>query len=76
MRHQYLSQYPDHPEEDKVLLMLDDELNIPEAEVIRIHLQQCRPCYRKMLELRKGMNVFLEFKTHLEKRPFSLLDEV
>ena len=56
-----LRQHRDHPDEKKLLLLLDGELNSREARAIGIHLQRCRECRAKTQTLLEGLNALAEY---------------
>jgi hypothetical protein len=55
-----LRQHP-HPDEKKLLLLLDSELKSREARPIRMHLERCRACRAKMQTMRQGLFALEEY---------------
>ncbi|HEY2014745.1 MAG TPA: zf-HC2 domain-containing protein [Bryobacteraceae bacterium] len=52
----------DHPDEHRLLLLLDSELNPRELTQIKSHLRQCRKCRAIVRRLQQGMNAFGEYR--------------
>lgn len=62
MGHQRLRQHTDHPDEEKVLLLLDGELNEREASAIGLHLEHCWECQTRVQRLKDGIYAFVEYR--------------
>jgi anti-sigma factor ChrR (cupin superfamily) len=58
MGRHYSRQQAGHPDEAKLLLQLNGELDSGEEEAIRIHLQRCGQCQARIQTLKKGMNAY------------------
>ena len=57
-----LRQHRDHPDEKKLLLLLDGELHSRETRQIEIHLQRCRKCRVKMQTMQAGLYALAEYR--------------
>jgi len=56
------SKQTQHPTEEKVLLLVDGELNPEETGAIRVHLRECCECQAKLRRLLKGISTFAEYR--------------
>ena len=59
--HPRSSQRQDHPDEQKLLLLLDGELSSQEKSEIEEHLHRCWECRTKAQKLQNGIYAFVEY---------------
>jgi anti-sigma factor RsiW len=52
---------PAHPDEQKLLLLLDGELTLRDARPIRKHLERCRACRAKVRTMQAGLCALAEY---------------